>query len=86
MDSLSEVSEQLYISRNTLKSHIKTIYRELGVSRRRDAVIKGRELGLIPQLWQKTLGGVQPDQGSPCRDRCRCGPRLVLLADLPDGM
>jgi DNA-binding CsgD family transcriptional regulator len=31
MASLSEVSEQLYISRNTLKSHIKTIYRKLGV-------------------------------------------------------
>jgi LuxR family maltose regulon positive regulatory protein len=49
--SLGEVSEQLYISLNTLKSHVKTIYRKLGVSRRHDAVTKGRELGLIPQLW-----------------------------------
>ena len=49
--SLGEVSEQLYISVNTLKSHVKTIYRKLGVSRRHDAVTKGRELGLIPQPW-----------------------------------
>ena len=50
-DSLSEISEQLCISLNTLKSHIKAIYRKLGVSRRHDAVTKARELGLIPQPW-----------------------------------
>ena len=48
--SLGEVSEQLYVSVNTVKSHVKTIYRKLGVSRRHDAVTRGRELGLIPAL------------------------------------
>ena len=49
--SLGEVSEQLYVSVNTVKSHVRTIYRKLGVSRRHDAVTRGRELGLIPQIW-----------------------------------
>ena len=48
---VGEVSEQLYVSVNTVKSHVRTIYRKLGVSRRHDAVTRGRELGLIPQIW-----------------------------------
>jgi LuxR family maltose regulon positive regulatory protein len=32
---------------NTVKSHLRSIYRKLGVSRRRDAVIVARRLGLL---------------------------------------
>lgn len=48
--SLSErdIGRELYISRNTIHSHTKSIYRKLGVSSRALALEKGRELGLIP--------------------------------------
>jgi LuxR family maltose regulon positive regulatory protein len=42
-----EIASDLYLSVNTVKSHQQAIYRKLGVSSRRDAVDRGRELGLI---------------------------------------
>jgi LuxR family maltose regulon positive regulatory protein len=42
-----EIASDLYLSVNTVKSHQQAIYRKLGVSTRRDAVDRGRELGLI---------------------------------------
>ncbi len=45
--SLRQISDELYISRNTVKSHAVSIYRKLGVSSRSDAVVRARELGLI---------------------------------------
>lgn len=47
--SLAEIGEQLFVSRNTVKSHTVAIYRKLGVSGRSDAVDRARELQLIPQ-------------------------------------
>jgi LuxR family maltose regulon positive regulatory protein len=35
------------VSVNTVKAHLRSIYRKLGVSRRRDAVIRAREWGLL---------------------------------------
>jgi LuxR family maltose regulon positive regulatory protein len=46
--SQPDIGRELYISRDTVKSHVKSIYRKLGVSSRRDAVDIGRGLGLIP--------------------------------------
>jgi LuxR family maltose regulon positive regulatory protein len=45
--SQREIGESLYISVNTVKTHIKSIFRKLGVSSRADAVARGRSLGLI---------------------------------------
>jgi LuxR family maltose regulon positive regulatory protein len=42
-----EIAGELYVSLNTVKSHLKTIYRKLGVERRDDAVRRARQLGLI---------------------------------------
>jgi LuxR family maltose regulon positive regulatory protein len=45
--SQREIGGALYISFNTVKTHTKNIYRKLGVSQRKDAVARARELELI---------------------------------------
>ncbi len=45
--SAREIGDELGISRDTVKTHSKRIYQKLGVSSRRSAVARGRELGLI---------------------------------------
>jgi LuxR family transcriptional regulator, maltose regulon positive regulatory protein len=42
-----EIANELYITYNTVKTHTRTIYRKLGVSRRSDAVERARALGLM---------------------------------------
>jgi LuxR family maltose regulon positive regulatory protein len=45
--SLREIAAALYVSRNTVKSHVSSVYRKLDVSTRADAVARARELGLV---------------------------------------
>jgi LuxR family maltose regulon positive regulatory protein len=45
--SAREIADELGISRDTVKTHTKRIYQKLGVSTRRSAVARGRELGLL---------------------------------------
>ena len=45
--SAREIGDELGISRDTVKTHTKRIYQKLGVSSRRNAVARGRELGLL---------------------------------------
>jgi LuxR family maltose regulon positive regulatory protein len=47
MESNLEIAEDFVVSVNTVKAHLKALYRKLGVATRRDAVRRGRELGLI---------------------------------------
>jgi LuxR family maltose regulon positive regulatory protein len=49
MLSIAEIASELYLSINTVKSHLKTINRKLGVSRRREAVRRARRLGLLQE-------------------------------------
>jgi LuxR family maltose regulon positive regulatory protein len=42
-----EIAAALYVSLNTLKSHVRSVYRKLGVASRADAVDAGRQHGLI---------------------------------------
>jgi LuxR family maltose regulon positive regulatory protein len=42
-----EIGNQLYVSFNTVKTHIKSIFRKLGVSTRHDAVRRARDVGLL---------------------------------------
>lgn len=44
--SSAEIAGQLYISLNTLKTHLRSVYRKLGVTGRREAVERAKELGL----------------------------------------
>lgn len=43
-----EIAERLFVSENTVKTHSSRVFDKLGVNRRVQAVLKGRELGLIP--------------------------------------
>lgn len=45
--STSDIADKLYISINTLRSHIKNIYAKLDVHNRRQAVQRAQELGLL---------------------------------------
>jgi LuxR family maltose regulon positive regulatory protein len=42
-----EIGLELYVSRNTVHSHVQAIYRKLAVSTRADALERTRELGLL---------------------------------------
>ncbi|MEV8313720.1 LuxR C-terminal-related transcriptional regulator [Streptomyces sp. NPDC059900] len=44
--SLRQIADGLYVSVNTVKSHVREVYRKLGVSCREEAVQRGRALGL----------------------------------------
>ncbi|HEU5472648.1 MAG TPA: LuxR C-terminal-related transcriptional regulator [Actinophytocola sp.] len=44
--SLTEIAEELSVSVNTVKTHVRAIYVKLGVNNRRDAVVAAREHGL----------------------------------------
>jgi LuxR family transcriptional regulator, maltose regulon positive regulatory protein len=45
--SAGEIADELYVSMNTVKTHIKSIYRKLDTNRRWDAVKRARQLQLL---------------------------------------
>jgi len=45
--SIGEIAEALTVSRNTVKTHVRTIYGKLGVHTRRDALTAARASGLV---------------------------------------
>jgi LuxR family maltose regulon positive regulatory protein len=45
--TLAEISQRLYLSRNTVKSQAHAVYRKLGVSSRSEAIERMHELGLL---------------------------------------
>ena len=47
MMSNAEIASEMFVSVNTVKTHLKHIYRKLDVSERREAVRRGRELHLL---------------------------------------
>jgi LuxR family maltose regulon positive regulatory protein len=47
MMSTTEIASMLCVSANTVKTHVKNVYRKLGVGRRRDAIRRAQEVGLI---------------------------------------
>ncbi|MEV4921556.1 LuxR C-terminal-related transcriptional regulator [Streptomyces roseoverticillatus] len=47
MMSADEIADELSLSVNTVKTHLRSVYRKLSVSRRREAVERGRELHIL---------------------------------------
>jgi LuxR family transcriptional regulator, maltose regulon positive regulatory protein len=45
--SISEIASELYVSRNTVKTHIRHLYEKLGTHGRGQAVTRARALGLL---------------------------------------
>jgi LuxR family maltose regulon positive regulatory protein len=43
----AHLAERLYLSPNTVKAHLRSIYRKLGAGSREEAVERARELGLL---------------------------------------
>lgn len=47
MRTVEEIADSLFVSANTVKTHLRGIYRKLGVNRRRDAITVARQRGLL---------------------------------------
>lgn len=45
--TVEEIAARLWVSRNTVKSQLRSVYRKLDVSTRADAVARARDAGLI---------------------------------------
>ena len=45
--STAEIADQLYLSVNTVKTHMRHVYDKLGAHRRHEAVERARALGLL---------------------------------------
>ena len=48
--SNQEIADSLFVSLNTIKTHISNIYMKLNVSRRTQALAKAREMNLIAEI------------------------------------
>lgn len=46
--STKEIAAQLFVSPNTVKTHVARLFDKLGARRRTDAIARARELGLLP--------------------------------------
>ena len=53
--SNDEIAERAFITKNTIKSHVRSIYRKIGVQRRSQAVVWGMTHGMAPRA-RRTVG------------------------------
>jgi LuxR family transcriptional regulator, maltose regulon positive regulatory protein len=45
--TIKEIAAEIYVSTNTVKTHVKRIYIKLGVSSRTEALAEARRLGIL---------------------------------------
>jgi LuxR family maltose regulon positive regulatory protein len=55
--SAQEIASELSISRNTVKTHLRSLYRKLDAADRRDAVEHARDHGLLPRSLSRSAVG-----------------------------
>ena len=66
--SMREIGQELYVSQNTVKTHIRAIYRKLGVSTRHDALAAAQDIADAPRDSGPALPVVEPGTlPSTCR-------------------
>lgn len=53
--SQKDIARDLDVTRNTVKTHLKSLYQKLGVHCRSEAIHRARELGLLPELGAPTI-------------------------------
>jgi ATP/maltotriose-dependent transcriptional regulator MalT len=46
--SNKEIAAQLHVSPNTIKTHVARVFEKLGARRRTEAILRARELGILP--------------------------------------
>ncbi len=76
-----EIAESLFLSINTIKTHLSSVYRKLGVANRRQAIAQGRRLELLLRL-ELVLLALRLCSSGPARRRCRARSPLPLAASL----
>ena len=64
--SNAEVDDLTYLSPNTIKTYIRSVYRKIGATSRTQAVLWGVEHGFPPSAGS-TTGAADPDRESPIR-------------------
>jgi len=55
--TVAEMAAQLYVSPNTVKTHLRRLYRKLGVGGREEAIQRARVLGIRPGVTPVSPGG-----------------------------
>ena len=68
-----EIAEAMFVSVNTVRSHVRSLLRKLGVTRRNEAVRRAWDLGLLPR---RVVG---PGGAGPARRR----PAVTAQSSLP---
>ncbi|RXH14401.1 helix-turn-helix transcriptional regulator [Bradyrhizobium guangzhouense] len=63
-----EMSDRLNLSQNTVRNHISSLYRKIGVHRRGAAILWARERGITAEILRSTRRERQPnDKRTPAR-------------------
>jgi LuxR family transcriptional regulator, maltose regulon positive regulatory protein len=70
--SLGDIADRLFLSRNTVKTHVSAIYRKLGTSSRGEAVEMARRAGLVETGdWNRAAAGTPPRAARPTENPLR---------------
>jgi LuxR family transcriptional regulator, maltose regulon positive regulatory protein len=69
MLSTAEIASEMYLSVNTVKTHLRSIYRKLSAAHRGEAVRRARQLELILGSLSRPESGVSPVPGGVRRRR-----------------